>query len=300
MISMKKVSKRYKSVEALKQVTLTVNKGSVYGLVGPNGAGKTTLLKLIAGIYKQDGGEVMVGQDQVFENIKVKDRMVFIPDTPYFFTNYTIQSMAAFYKSVYSGWNDDRFEQLQNVFDIDLKNNVNRLSKGMQRQVAFWLALSTMPEVMILDEPIDGLDPIIRKKIKNLLIQEVAERQMTVLISSHNLRELEDMCDHIGILHKGALIVQKDLDELKCDIHKIQAAFKQDVPETLAEGIEIVHQEQNGSFRNYIVRGQRERVTAHFQKYDPVILDVIPLTLEEVFIYEMGDLGYEIKNIILS
>ena len=299
MISVKNVSKSFGDVEALQKVNLNVNKGSIYGLVGSNGAGKTTLLKLLAGIYKQDSGEVQIAGENVFENIKIKSETVFIPDSLYFFSQYTIDNMANYYKNIYPNWNNERYEKLIKIFNIDVNKKINSLSKGMQRQVAFWLALSTMPKVMILDEPLDGLDPVMRQKVKNLIIQDVADKEMTILISSHNLRELEDICDHIGILHKGNLILEKDLDELKADVHKIQVAFKDKVPEELLNNAHILHKEERGNVLLLILRGNKSDVINHFNKFNPVILDVIPLTLEEIFIYEMGDVGYEIENIML-
>jgi ABC-2 type transport system ATP-binding protein len=299
MISVKNVSKSFGDLEALQKVNLNVNKGSIYGLVGSNGAGKTTLLKLLAGIYQQDSGEVKISGENVFENIKIKSETVFIPDSLYFFSQYTIDNMANYYKNIYVTFNDERYEKLIKIFDIDVNKRINSLSKGMQRQVAFWLALSTMPKVMILDEPLDGLDPVMRQKVKNLIIQDVADKEMTILISSHNLRELEDICDHIGILHKGNLILEKDLDDLKADVHKIQIAFKDKVPEELLNNAHILHKEERGSVLLLIVRGNKSDVINHFNKFNPVIMDVIPLTLEEIFIYEMGEVGYEIENILL-
>lgn len=298
MIEVKNISKVFEDFEALKSVNIKVSKGSIYGLVGSNGAGKTTLIKTLVGIYRQDQGEVLIDGEKVFENIDTKCKITFIPDALYFFTQYSIKDMARFYKRVYSTWDEERYEKLKEAFNIEEKKKIHKLSKGMQRQVAFWLALSCMPELLILDEPLDGLDPVMRQKVKNLIVQDVAERQMTVLISSHNLRELEDLCDHIGILHKGSLILEKELDDLKSDIHKIQVAFKEDIPEEILKDVNILYEERRGSIRLFIVRGKKEEIIKQLNKFEPVILDILPLTLEEIFIYEMGDVGYEIKNII--
>ncbi|MTK13556.1 MAG: ABC transporter ATP-binding protein [Clostridiaceae bacterium] len=298
MIEAKNVSKHFEDLDALKNVDIHVNKGSIYGLVGSNGAGKTTLIKTLVGVYKQDKGEVFIDGKEVFENTELKSRVIFIPDALYFFSQYSIKNMAKFYKRVYESWNNERYEKLKEAFNIDENKKVHRLSKGMQRQVAFWLALSAMPDVLILDEPLDGLDPVMRQKVKSLIIQDVAERQMTVLISSHNLRELEDLCDHIGILHKGSLILEKELDDLKSDIHKIQVAFKGEISDEILQNVSVLYEEQRGSIRLIIVRGKKEGILNQINKYNPVILDILPLTLEEIFIYEMGDVGYEIKNII--
>lgn len=298
MIEVKNVSKAFEDLEALSNVNITVKKGSIYGLLGSNGAGKTTLLKTLAGVYRQDLGTVHINEEEVYENIHIKSKVQFIADALYFFSQYTIKDMANYYRSIYSTWNEERYEKLKLVFNIDVNKKIQRLSKGMQRQVAFWLSLSVMPEVLILDEPLDGLDPVMRQKVKNLIIQDVAEREMTVIISSHNLRELEDLCDYIGILHKGSVILEKDLDDLKSDIHKIQVAFKENVKEQVLPNNQVLYEEERGSVKLLIVRGNKESVVKQLSKYEPVILDILPLTLEEIFVYEMGDVGYEIKNII--
>ncbi len=298
MILIKNLSKAYHEVEALKNVNIHINKGSIYGLIGSNGAGKTTLLKIISGIYKEDKGEILIEDHPVFENTNIKSKLVFIPDNLYFFSQYTIKDMAKFYKGIYESFNEERYEKLKEAFNIDTKKKISSLSKGMQRQVAFWLSLSVMPNILVLDEPLDGLDPVMRQKIKNLIIQDVAEREMTVIISSHNLRELEDMCDHIGILHKGSILMEKELDDLKSDIHKIQIAFKENPSQEALEDLNIIHKEERGSVKILVVRGDKYYVLEELKKYSPILLDILPLTLEEIFIYEMGDVGYEIKNII--
>lgn len=298
MIEVENVSKQFEDLEALRDVSLTVHKGSIYGLVGSNGAGKTTMLKLLAGIYRPDAGNLMIDSQPVFENEALKMRTVFIPDNLYFFLNYTIQDMADFYANIYPQWNNQRYLKLANVFNIEVKRRIRTLSKGMQRQVALWLGLALMPDVMILDEPLDGLDPVMRQKVKNLIIQDVAERQMTVIISSHNLRDLEDICDYIGILHQGKMIIQKDLDDLRADVHKIQVAFSGEIPSALLEQTQALYHEQRGSVLILIVRGTYSEIISHMQSFNPAVLDILPLTLEEIFIYEMGDNGYEIKNIL--
>lgn len=298
MIEVVDVSKQFQELEALKNVSLSVQKGSIYGLVGSNGAGKTTLLKLLAGIYRQNTGELTIDEQPVFENEATKARTAFIPDLLYFFPNFTLQDTADFYARIYPQWNRARFEKLGSAFNIEVKRRIKTLSKGMQRQVSIWLNLALMPDVMILDEPIDGLDPVMRQKVKNLIIQDVAEREMTVMISSHNLRDLEDICDYIGILHQGEMLIQKDLDDFKADVHKIQVAFSGEIPPALLQDMQPLYQEKRGSVLILIVRGGSEDIIRHMRSYHPAILDVLPLTLEEIFIYEMGDNGYEIKNIL--
>lgn len=299
MIDARNVSKIFEDSEAVKGISLHIKKGSIYGLLGSNGAGKTTFLKILAGIYKQDQGDVLIAGESVFENRKIKQKMIFLPDTLYFFSHYTINQMANYYQSIYVSWSEDRFNKLAEVFPIDQNKKIHRLSKGMQRQVAFWLAFSAMPEVLILDEPIDGLDAVMRQKVKNLLVQDVAERNLTVLISSHNLREVEDICDHVGILHQGTLLIEKDLDDLKSDIHKIQVAFKDRIPDAFVESMDMLYQEKRGSVLLCIVRGKEEEINTKVQAFTPVLFDMLPLTLEEIFIYEMGGVGYAIENIIV-
>lgn len=299
MIKISNLTKKFDNLTALDSLTMNVPRGSVYGLVGPNGAGKTTAIKHIAGVMRQNSGDVLISDSPVYENVAVKQKMVYIPDDVFFFPSYTIKDMKKFYKSVYPEWNEERFEKLGEVFEIDQSRRVQRLSKGMQKQVAFWLGICTMPELMILDEPVDGLDPVMRRKVWSLILQDVAERETTVLISSHNLRELEDVCDHVGIMHKGKLVIEKQLDDIKSDVHKLQLAFEGKISDKLIGELAPMHTSQYGSVTLLIVRGESDKILETVNKYSPVLCDIIPLTLEEVFIYELGGLGYEIKDIIL-
>lgn len=297
MIKLSNVRKTFEELEAVEKVSIHVNKGSIYGLLGSNGAGKTTLLKLLAGVYLQDEGLVTIDGQPVYENPVIKDQIFFIQDNPFFLPQYTVNQMAQFYHSLYSGWDENRFKMLASIFKMDIHKKIHKFSKGIQRQAAFILALSARPRVLILDEPMDGLDPVMRKKVKSLLIEEVADREMTVLISSHNLREVEDLCDYIGIMHKGKIILEKELDDLKLDTHKIQVAFKGSVP-AIFEHMKLLHKEKRGSILICIVKGDEEEISAQVQKFKPVIFDILPLTLEEIFIYEMGDVGYAVQNIL--
>ncbi|MFD2655959.1 ABC transporter ATP-binding protein [Gracilibacillus thailandensis] len=299
MIQVQNVVKKYEKDYVLNDVSLKIQRGSIYGLLGSNGAGKTTLLKTIAGIIKQNEGAVELERKPVFENVGLKERMIFIPDSLFFFSHYTVAQMATFYMNVYPNWNQKRFDQMQQALDLDPNRKIQRFSKGMQRQVAFWLALCAMPDYLILDEPFDGLDPVIRRKIKSWIIQDVAEREMTVLVSSHNLGEVEDICDAVGIIHRGKLLLEKDLDELKSDIHKVQIAFKEEVDQTLFEKLDILHQEKRGSVYICIIRGDDQEVEEIIERFNPIVFDILPLTLEEIFIYEMEGVGYAIENIIL-
>jgi ABC-2 type transport system ATP-binding protein len=299
MIEVNGLIKGYEGVNAIDGVDLTVQRGSIYGLLGSNGAGKTTLLKTLAGLYRQDRGEVRIDGEEVYENTKIKDRMIFISDVLYFFPSYTIEEMGVFYSRIYSSWNEKRFRELQKIFKIDFKRKINQLSKGMTRQVGIWLGLSTMAEVMILDEPLDGLDSVMRKNVKNLLFQDVAERGVTIIISSHNLRELEDLCDYVGILHEGKMIIERDMDDLKRDVHKVQFALKDGNTGEEITGLQVLHKEKKGSVQVWIIRGSYQDIEKQFAPLSPPILDILPLTLEEVFIYEMGDQDYEIDQILL-
>lgn len=300
MIEVCDITKKFDSFKALDNLSLNVEKGSIYGLVGPNGAGKTTLMKIIMGVYKADSGKILINNENVYENIKIKDSMIYISDDLYFFNNFSIKQMKDLYKKIYSNWSDERFYKLSEVFNIDIKRNVNKLSKGMKKQVAFWLAMSAKPDVLILDEPLDGLDPVMRRKVLNIMMQDVADRELTVMISSHNLRELEDICDHVGILNNGRLVLQRKLDDMKSETHKIQVAFKSgEFPEKFEKDFKVLHKSQLGQVYSIILNGDKEDIKQELKKYNPMILDMIPLTLEEIFIYELGGEGYEIKEIIL-
>ncbi len=300
MINAADVVKSFGSFNALDGLTLHVEKGSVYGLVGPNGAGKTTFIKTLMGVYKQDSGRVQIDGQPTYENCHIKKKVICISDDLFFYPTYSIIETAKYYADIYPNWNWEHFEKMKEVFKIDVRRKVRRLSKGMQKQVAFWLGLCTQPDVMILDEPVDGLDPVMRRNVWKLMLQAVAEREMTVLVSSHNLRELEDVCDHVGILHAGKVVIEKSLDDIKGNIHKIQLAFAGgEMPEELLSSIEIIDRTNFGSVNMLIVKGDSESIMNAVSSFNPVVADVLPLTLEEVFIYELGGMGYEFETILL-
>ncbi|MBE5812160.1 MAG: ABC transporter ATP-binding protein [Clostridiales bacterium] len=296
MIKVKNVTKIFDSFTALDTLSLNVEKGSIYGLVGPNGSGKTTIMKAIAGIYKVDNGEISIDGQKSFENVDIKNRTIYISDELYFFNNFSIKQMSNFYKRVYSNWDQERFNKLKDVFNIDINRNANRLSKGMKKQVAIWLAVSAKPDVLILDEPLDGLDPVMRRKVLNILMQDVSDRNLTVMISSHNLRELEDICDHVGIINNGKLVLQRKLDDMKSETHKVQLAFKDGVfPAELEDKFNVLNKSQLGQVYSVILNGEKEKIEKEINKYKPLVFDMIPLTLEEIFIYELGGKDYEIN-----
>ena len=297
MIKTKDIVKSFEGFKALDGISINIKKGSVYGLVGPNGAGKTTLIKTMLGIYKQNHGEIEIDGIKDINSEDLKQRIVYISDDLYYYPSYTIKDMAKLYKSIYKNWDCETYEKLKAVFNIDEKRKVKKLSKGMQKQVAFWLGLCTKPDVMILDEPVDGLDPVMRRSTMKLVLSEVEARDMTVLISSHNLRELEDVCDYVGIMHKGRIVIEKALDDIKGNIHKIQVAFKNGLPEDLNDKLDVLKCESFGSVYNIIVKG--ENAQKIINSYEPLVCDIIPLSLEEVFIYELGGMGYEFESIII-
>lgn len=299
MIDVKSLSKSFGDFKALDELNIHIKQGSVYGLLGPNGSGKTTLIKHLVGIYRNESGSIKIDDKNVFDNPEAKAEIVYISDDLFYFSQYSIKEMASFYASMYPTWSWDRFNALKQVFPIDITRRVTKLSKGMQKQVAFWLGISAKPKVMILDEPVDGLDPVMRKKVWNLVLQDVAEYGTTVLVSSHNLRELEDVCDHVGILFKGKMMVEQELDNMKSDIHKIQLAYTNDVPSDIFKGFDVLHQSKNGSVLQFIVRGSKDSIISRVKSTNPIIMDILPLSLEEIFIYELGGKGYEIENILI-
>ena len=293
------ITKKFDAFTALSDMNIHIKRGSVYGLVGPNGAGKTTFIKSLMSIYRLDGGIIKIDDDLNITDEDLKQKIMYISDDLYFFPGYSIKQTAKFYASVYKNWDNDTFDKLKDIFKLDINKKVRKLSKGMKKQVAFMMGISAKPDIMVLDEPVDGLDPVMRRNIMNIVLAEVEERGMTVLISSHNLRELEDICDHVGIMHAGKVVIEKSLDDVKGNIHKLQIAFGDSIPENFESSFEILHKDEFGSVRQYIVRGDSEALIAKAKDFDPIILDLLPLSLEEVFIYELGGMGYELKNEIL-
>ena len=300
MIKAQGIVKTFGDFKALDDFNINVPKGSIYGLIGPNGAGKTTIINHLTGVYLPDAGSITIDGESVWENAELKQKVLCINDEWYYYNGFTVKEMASFYQNIYKNFNTARYKLLGDMLEIEEKRQVRRLSKGMKKQVAFRIVLSCMPEVLILDEPLDGLDPVMRKQIMNVIISDVAERGMTVLVSSHNLRELEDICDHVGIIHKGRMVIEKPLADLKGNIQKLQLAFVGgEMPEGLVSEVEIMHTSKVGSVYTIIVKGDTDEIENSVKKYNPVLFDRVSLTLEEVFIYELGGLGYDFKNIIV-
>ena len=288
MIEVKKLVKTFDGFTALDSATLTVPKGAVYGLVGPNGAGKSTLLRHITGVYKQDSGQVLINGVPVFENRHAKERVVSIPDDWFFYNQSTIREMAKLYAGMYPRFDWGRFEKLRGLFCLPEKKAIRRMSKGMQRQAAFWITMSCMPEYLVLDEPVDGLDPVMRRQVWQVLLDDVAARGTTVLLSSHNLRELEDVCDHVGIMDQGKVLLERTLSDLQDNTVKIQAAYPTPQEPALPAELQVLHHSQVGRIHTYIMRGSSEEICRRMQITSPLLLEAIPLTLEEIFIYELG------------
>ena len=298
MIEVKNVVKRFDGFTALDGASLSVPTGSVYGLVGPNGAGKSTIIRHLTGIYRQDEGTVAIGGEDVWENAGLKARVAAIPDDWYYFLQSTVRDMMRFYKGFYPRFSMERYEKLKEVFSIDEKRVIRRLSKGMQKQVAFWLALSCMPDYLILDEPVDGLDPVMRRQVWSLVMGDVAERGTTVLVSSHNLRELEDVCAHVGIMDKGKVLLERSLAQLQDNMVKMQVVFRDGMTEVPPE-LPVLHVSRVGRIHTLIMRMNAQEAAARLAVYDPMLVDAVPLTLEEIFIYELGGADYAVKDIVL-
>lgn len=299
MIQVENVVKTFDGFRALDGLTMNVKKGSVYGLVGPNGAGKSTIIRHLTGIYRQDSGKVLIDGQSVYENVAIKSKFAYIPDDIFYFTTDNSLDLMKLYKGIYKNFDEDLFKRLGECFpDINLKKNVRALSKGMQKQVAFMLSIASRPEILILDEPVDGLDPVMRRQIWSIVMSDVAEHEATVLVSSHNLRELEDVCDHVGIMNHGKILLEKSLDDLQSDITKLQIAFE-DKPGNYESELDILKETSSGRVHTLIVRGDSDTVTAKMKQFNPIFMDVLPLTLEEIFIYELGGEEYAVKDIIL-
>ena len=298
MLEAKNIVKTFDGFRALDGASITVPNGGVYGLVGPNGAGKSTIIRHITGIYRADSGEVLVDGAPVYENPEKKALIAAIPDDWYYFPSATVADMMRFYRGFYPNFDMVRYEKFKEVFSISEKALIRRLSKGMQKQVAFWLALSAMPDYLILDEPVDGLDPVMRRQVWSLMMGDVSERGTTVLVSSHNLRELEDVCDHVGIMDHGKVLLERSLVQLQDNMVKLQVVFKDGMNEVPAD-LPVLHASKLGRIHTLIMRMNAEEATARVAAYDPMLIDAVPLTLEEIFIYELGGADYAVKDIVL-
>lgn len=293
MLELHNVTKTFGKFTVLNHLTMCVPQGSVYGLVGPNGAGKSTAIRHMTGVYRPDSGSITLEGLPIYENPLIKERIACIPDEIFFFPSATLEDMHKFYKGIYPKFDGALFQRLFDVFQLPKKTPIRRFSKGMQKQAAFHLAISTRPDVLLLDEPVDGLDPVMRRQVWSLILSEVAQRSTTVLISSHNLRELEDICDYVGIMDHGQMLLERSLADMQGNTVKLQLVG--DVPPDLP----ILHESTSGRLKTFVVRGSQAEITAKVQQMQPLYYDILPLSLEEIFIYELGGVNDEVKNIIL-
>ena len=293
MLELKNVTKTFGKFKAIDDLSMTVPKGAVYGLVGPNGAGKSTAIRLMTGVYRPDNGQITMEGQPVYENPAIKNRVCSIPDEIFFFPSATLEEMRKYYRGLYPQFDDALFARLYEVFQLPAKSQIRRFSKGMQKQAAFQLSLCTRPDLLVLDEPVDGLDPVMRRQVWSLILSDVAQNGTTVLISSHNLRELEDICDHVGIMDHGKMLLERSLADMQGSTVKLQIVG--DVP----DGLNILHESTSGRLKTLVIRGSAEEVIAAAQAANAAYFDVLPLSLEEIFIYELGGVNYEVKNIVL-
>ena len=293
MLKIRNLTKTFGNFTALDDLSMTVPKGAVYGLVGPNGAGKSTAIRHLTGVYRPDAGAITLEDAPIYENPTAKARIGYIPDDIFFFPSATLEEMRDYYRGIYPNFDDKLFDRLFEVFQLPRKGQIRRFSKGMQKQAAFHLSICTRPDVLILDEPVDGLDPVMRRQVWSLILSDVSQRETTVLISSHNLRELEDICDHVGIMDHGKMLLERSLADMQGNTVKLQLVGK------IPDGLEVLHESASGRLQTLVVRGSAQEVTAKLQATNPTYFDVLPLSLEEIFIYELGGVNYEVKNIVL-
>ena len=292
------LTKKFESKIALNSVNFELNKGSIYGLVGSNGSGKSTLLRLIAGVYRADEGAIELDGKNCFDNVDAKNRIAFLGDTPYFLPQSNLIEMKNFYKSLYKNFDDETFNHLLTVFPLDKSARISTMSKGMQRQAALILSMSTKPEYLLLDEAFDGLDVVMRKVLANIIIDGVENNGLTVVIASHNLRELEDIVDHIILIHNGDMLFNDDTESLKGRIHKIQVAFDR-VPDTsVFDALDVMKIEKTGSLLQMIVRGEEQEIMKYINNLLPLFAECIEPSIEEIFLYELEVIGYDVKNIL--
>ncbi len=298
MIKAVNISKSFGKIKALDSISAEIKQGSVFGLVGTNGAGKSTFLRVLAGIYQPDTGAVTIEDQAVFENPALKERCFYISDEQYFFNNCNPLDILCYYQKIFPAFNKERYLHLLKNFELDPKRKVNTFSKGMKKQVSVIAAISSGTDYIFCDETFDGLDPVIRQAVKSLFAADVAERNLTPIIASHNLRELEDICDHIGLLHKGGILFTRDLDDMKLDIHKIQAIFSAEKSREDFAPLEMLSFDKRGSLYTIIARGEKTSIEAVINAQKPVFSELLPLTLEEIFISETEVKGYDIKKLL--
>ncbi len=299
MIEARNLTKRFGDIVAVDHIDATIKDGSVFGLIGTNGAGKSTFLRMLSGVLRPDEGSVTIDGKEVYEDIQVKSRFFYISDDQYFFSNSTPEEMMSFYRAVYPKFNKERFIHLMESFGLDRRRKINTFSKGMKKQAAVICGVCAGTDYLFCDETFDGLDPVMRQTVKSIFMGDMQERNMTPIIASHNLRELEDICDHVGLLHKGGILLSKDLDDMKLNLHKLQCVLQPGKKAEDIQGLEIIRTEERGSLLTLTVRGSRDQVEAAIHSCEPVFAEIIPLSLEEIFISETEVAGYDIKKLVL-
>ena len=299
MIKIKNVSKSYGDIKAVDQISLTIPNGVVFGMLGTNGAGKSTLLRMISGVLKADHGQIIIDDEHVYDNPKAKEKFFYISDDQYYFPNAKPLDLVSFYKNYYPAFDEERFINYLNNFGLDYNRKINTFSKGMKKQISILLGVCANTPYLLCDETFDGLDPVMRQAIKSLFAKEIADRGLTPIIASHNLRELEDICDHIGLLHKGGVLLSKDLDDLKCNLIKIQCVLPEEHDSYLNDTLRVLKIQRRGKLLNLTVRGKESDVLKVIEALDPIYLETLPLSLEEIFISETEVVGYDMQSIIL-
>ncbi len=306
MIELKEITKKFDDFVVLDNINLTIDKGTAFGLLGSNGAGKSTILRLISGIYNQEGGNITVDGDTVYDNIETKKRVFFVNDETVQFSTYTLIELKNFYKDYYPNFSEELFEKMRSTINLPKDKKISTFSKGMKRQAIVIIAIACQTDYLLLDEAFDGLDPTMRIIVKRMLVDAMLDRQLTTIISSHNLKEINELCDTVALLHEGKIVFSRDLDSVKGNVHKVQVVFPQvsenlpqnyTIEELAGDGLEILHFEKSQSVYHIIVKGDTELVKEKIQAKNPVVMDIIPLTLEEIFIYEMEVLGYDFNSL---
>lgn len=297
MIELKGVTKNFDNFKVLENIDLTIPKGSAFGLLGSNGAGKSTILRLLSGIYKAEDGNVLIDGEEVYDNIPIKQKVFFINDETIQFSNFTLNELKNFYRGFYPNFSQELFEKLRNSINLPLNKKLSQFSKGMKRQAIVITALACQTDYLLLDEAFDGLDPTMRIIVKRMIVDAIIDRDLTTIISSHNLKEINEVCDTVALLHEGKIIFSKDLDSVKGNIHKIQTAFPEAYTAEDFSGLQIMHFEKNQSIYYMIIKGDEDEIRKQLAPKNPLILDIIPLSLEEIFIYEMEVLGYDYNKI---
>ena len=299
MIRSAEAPKYFGSLCAVDRVDAEIHDGSVFGLIGSNGAGKSTFLRMLAGILEPDSGSVTIDNLPIYENIALKQRCFYISDEQYFFSGSTPEEMKRYYSLLYPKFDHDRYKRLMKAFDLDEKRKIRTFSKGMKKQVSVILGVCAGADYLFCDETFDGLDPVVRQAVKSLFAEDVAERGMTPVVASHNLRELEDICDHVGLLHRGGILFSRDLDDMKLGIHKLQVIWNGEMPDHALDGLEVMQRDRRGSLHTITVRGDRESVQSRIAATQPMFFEMLPLTLEEIFISETEVVGYDVKSLLL-